>query len=58
MADDQPRDEGNQKDDFKDKWMDVDEKCMDCGAEVKKLPFDPKGKPVRCTDCYRKHRDS
>ncbi|QQG46638.1 MAG: hypothetical protein HYY55_00955 [Candidatus Niyogibacteria bacterium] len=30
-------------------------KCSDCGAEITKLPFEPKeGRPVFCLDCYRK----
>lgn len=32
-------------------------KCSDCGAEITKLPFKPQeGRPVSCSDCYKKNR--
>lgn len=31
-------------------------KCSDCGSDCE-VPFEPKeGKPVRCSDCFRKNR--
>lgn len=39
----------------------VDEKCADCGTEIKKLPFKPdpaRSNQLRCRDCYRQKRNS
>lgn len=32
--------------------------CADCGKECE-IPFNPReGRPVRCDECFRKHRDN
>ena len=32
--------------------------CSGCGAEIKKLPFEPDGqRPIYCPDCYKKRRE-
>ena len=38
---------------------DVDEKCAECSAAIKQLPFQPSGdKPLYCSDCLRARRNS
>jgi CxxC-x17-CxxC domain-containing protein len=41
------------------KMFDVDVDCGECGKKITQLPFEPSGdKPVYCTDCLRKRRES
>jgi hypothetical protein len=59
MAYDQNRDQGG----FRERppMLDVDEKCADCGTEIKQLPFKPdpaRKSQLRCKDCYRQKRES
>jgi CxxC-x17-CxxC domain-containing protein len=31
--------------------------CADCGKEITKMPFEPKGdRPIKCLDCFRSSR--
>lgn len=48
----------NQRKDYPPRKMfQVDQKCADCGAEIKELPFQPRpDSKVYCRDCYAKNR--
>ncbi|HYE59578.1 MAG TPA: CxxC-x17-CxxC domain-containing protein [Candidatus Kapabacteria bacterium] len=39
--------------------FDVDATCAQCGTHISQLPFQPSGdRPVYCSDCNRKYRDT